>query len=393
MPLHPVIQAGAPRLAVAAQTYRQNFLSVNAAIAGVAASALPVLQNTPANWDDFTSTYLEAQTQAVSWFDGIASKFGSLPAFIVANGPLVAATLSSAAGDASTLEASPGDLQALSDLNEKLGLAIAQIDQVSQFVAASLSAIESFDSGLPALTASLQQLVADFMAAEAADQAQVDALTAAVQVLDNDIKSLQNNIMFETTATKATLWIARFTPAWNPPFLALKFFLVGISAAAQYVIDLDTLDITNDLAKIAVEQSQISGLAADAAACKLQVTAYQNVSTAIIAAVGSAGDLASVWQALSADLMQEAAILKQSLADGGAADFAAVASDLVAASGAWNTLEQQAMSIELDVQVNTAILQPGWSSAQVLAALAAGSTLQLSSFIDANVSAASAQKA
>ncbi|MBB6366723.1 hypothetical protein FHR56_001836 [Xanthomonas sacchari] len=383
MPLHPIIQASIPQLTVSGQTYRQSFLTVNVAIAGVAASSLPVLQNTPANWSEFTSTYLIAQMQAVSWFNGVASKFSSLPSFVIANGPLVAAVLASAAADASSLEESPSDPQVLSDLNQKLGLVIDQVNQVSLFVASCLSDIEAFDSGLPSLTACLQRLVADFMSEETVDQAQVEALTAAVEALENDIRALQNNIIFETTASNIILWLSRFTPAWDPPFLALKLVLVGISAAAQYIIDLDTVDIENDLAKISVNQAQMSSASSDVAACKLQVRAYQSVSSAISSAIGSANVLTSDWQALSAALVQEIALLKQSLSDGSAADFAAVASDLANASDAWRSLEQQATAMELDVQVNTALLQPGWSSAQALTAMAAGTRLPLSSFINA----------
>lgn len=383
MSLSVAVNSGVRTIRDAQASYRRDFLAVNTAVASVLSSALPVLQLTPANWPEIQKAYLSAQTAALDWFNGVAASLLAAPGFVLNNTGVVTATLNQAASDAQSLATNPSQPQLASDLQGLLNLVATQLGTIAEEVGATASAVQGFDSQLPALTATLSQLVSDFSSAQSADTAAIAQLSADVAQLNADIQALQNSVASDGDASTATIWLSRFVPAYNAPLIALKLFLIAVSATAEYYVALDTDAIQNDLQKISNDQQQISGVSADVAALRLHVDAYQSAGSQVAALATTAQALASAWQSMVAMVSQAVTAVTAACADSKSVDYTLVSQDIGKAIGAWTTLNDQAVGLNLDVQVNTAVLQPGSSPATVLAALSSGRALSLSAFVNA----------
>ncbi|NQD92905.1 enterotoxin (HBL) [Pseudomonas sp. CrR25] len=372
------IRVNASSLAQAQTSYKQNVVAVNTLMTSVLTSSLPTLNQNPPDWSEFIAAYEQANGDALNWVNSVMARLLNVPQEVLSYNAVISQVLQDAKTQANTLIAQPSNQTALTVLNQDLTAVSGQLALVTSFIAGAVSALQQSQDSLPDMAVQLQT-IADKSTQDAnADQTQIDQLNADIAQLKADIKSLTAAIIALGIAdgVAITLGVTATIALW--PVGALVWFMLGPAVAvATTYIALDAEQIKADQARIQDKLGQITGITADVATLHVLASNFADLASQSEAIQTSLQAILAEWQTLESDVNDAIGDIRSAVADASGANFTAVLNDLNEAIDEWNAAYAQAGSLQLDLQVNTAELQYGMSSAQVQASLASGQNVGL----------------
>ncbi len=378
MALAYAIKKNAVSLAVKQQSYKQNVVAVNTLITSVLSSSLPTLNQNPPDWNEFVSAYEKADAGALTWVNNVMARLLNVPDDVKTYNNNITQLLANAKMQAQSLEGDPGNKPALDALNADLNNLSSTFGLVVTFITGALNAIKGFKDELPSMAASLQSIADNSTKAANADQAQIDKLNTDIDNLHNEIKSLTAALVGLGIADGIALTLGTVATIAAFPEGALVWFVLGpVVAVATTYIAIDALKIKADKAAIEADEQQISGLTADVSTLHILSKNFAAMSNQTVEIESNLQAILLEWQALEADVNTAVGDLRSAISDSSSANFSAVVSDLEDASTEWCMAYKQAGDLHLELNVNNAQLTVGMSSADVQAALAKGTAVDI----------------
>lgn len=380
MTISQAIQNSAQTVAAAQLTYLQNVVAVTTAMTAVSSASLPVLNDPPANWAQFTSTFTQAKTNAQAWVNDVLSRLLDVPDEVDQNNSIITNLLTNCSSYATALQQGSNP-EFLSALNTDLGLLTSQLQTVTIFITSCQQAVSSFNDNLPTLLQQLQALVTDFSNTENADSAEITTLQANIVQLNSDISTQGSLIATEGVLAGAAIYIGRIS-GWTPVGVLVKLLCFATVAASTYGIDMAANQIANDKATIAQDTTEMSQYTQDIASCQVLVnyfTAFVNEMSAITASVQA---VLTQWQTMQSEVNAAVADVQKALADVKGAAFNNALVDLQNAASEWTAIDKLAVSLEIQINVTTANVEPGMTASQVQAAVAGSSYQDVISYLN-----------
>lgn len=378
MALAYAIKKNAVSLAVKQQSYKQNVVAVNTLITSVLSSSLPTLNQNPPDWNEFVSAYEKADAGALTWVNNVMARLLNVPDDVKTYNNNITQLLANAKMQAQSLEGDPGNKPALDALNADLNNLSSTFGLVVTFITGALNAIKGFKDELPSMAASLQSIADNSTKAANADQAQIDKLNTDIDNLHNEIKSLTAALVGLGIADGIALTLGTVATIAAFPEGALVWFVLGpVVAVATTYIAIDALKIKADKAAIEADEQQISGLTADVSTLHILSKNFAAMSNQTVEIESNLQAILLEWQALEADVNTAVGDLRSAISDSSSVNFSAVVSDLEDASTEWCMAYKQAGDLHLELNVNNAQLTVGMSSADVQAALAKGTAVDI----------------
>lgn len=378
MALAYAIKKNAVSLAVKQQSYKQNVVAVNTLITSVLSSSLPTLNQNPPDWNEFVSAYEKADAGALTWVNNVMARLLNVPDDVKTYNNNITQLLANAKMQAQSLEGDPGNKPALDALNADLNNLSSTFGLVVTFKTGALNAIKGFKDELPSMATSLQSIADNSTKAANADQAQIDKLNTDIDNLHNEIKSLTAALVGLGIADGIALTLGTVATIAAFPEGALVWFVLGpVVAVATTYIAIDALKIKADKAAIEADEQQISGLTADVSTLHILSKNFAAMSNQTVEIESNLQAILLEWQALEADVNTAVGDLRSAISDSSSANFSAVVSDLEDASTEWCMAYKQAGDLHLELNVNNAQLTVGMSSADVQAALAKGTAVDI----------------
>lgn len=376
MPLAHAIRKNTLALATAQNTYKENVIAVNTLVNSVLTSNLPVLNQTPPDWNDFVTAYVAARSDALGWVNGVLAQLIDVPGEVRAYNTIISLLLGDATAQATALLQNPNNNIALTALNNDLTGLSAQLSVVQIFVSGTLNSIRNFKDTLPDMAAQLNTIATKSAQDANADQAQIDQLKQQITQLQNDISSLTAAIVGLSIADGVALTLGTVVTIAAWPIGALTWLFLGPAVAvASTFIALDAIQLQADKDEINTLTGEITGLTADVATLQLLAQNYSAMAAQTELIEDNLQAILDAWQILQNDVNAAITDIQAAQRDTGSKQFTAVMTDIADATSAWNDAYNQAGALALDIQINTAELQVGMSSEQVQAAMAQGQSM------------------
>ena len=378
MALARAFNKNAVSLAVAQTSYKQNVVAVNTLVTSVLTSKLPTLNRNPPDWNEFVSAYEKADAGALTWVNNVMARLLNVPDEVRSYNSIITQLLADAKCQGETLVKDPGNKTALGILNTDLDNINSQMSLVVTFITGALNAIKGFKDVLPTMATNLQTIADDSTKAANADQAQIDKLNQDIDNLHAEIKSLTAAIVALGIADGIALTLGVVATIAAFPEGALVWFVLGpaIAVASTYIA-IDGLKIKADNAAIKADEAQITGLTADVSTLHILSKNFASMSAQTVEIETNLQAILVEWQSLETDVNAAVTDIKTAIADASSANFGNVVTELDDAITEWAAAYKQAGDLHLDLNVNNAQLTVGMSSADVQAAAAKGSTVNI----------------
>lgn len=378
MALARAFNKNAVSLAVAQTSYKQNVVAVNTLVTSVLTSKLPTLNRNPPDWNEFVSAYEKADAGALTWVNNVMARLLNVPDEVRSYNSIITQLLADAKCQGETLVKDPGNKTALGILNTDLDNINSQMSLVVTFITGALNATKGFKDVLPTMATNLQTIADDSTKAANADQAQIDKLNQDIDNLHAEIKSLTAAIVALGIADGIALTLGVVATIAAFPEGALVWFVLGpaIAVASTYIA-IDGLKIKADNAAIKADEAQITGLTADVSTLHILSKNFASMSAQTVEIETNLQAILVEWQSLETDVNAAVTDIKTAIADASSANFGNVVTELDDAITEWAAAYKQAGDLHLDLNVNNAQLTVGMSSADVQAAAAKGSTVNI----------------
>jgi len=378
MALAKAFNKNAVSLAVAQTSYKQNVVAVNTLVTSVLTSKLPTLNQNPPDWNEFVSVYEKADAGALTWVNNVMARLLNVPDEVRSYNSIITQLLADAKSQGETLVKDPGNKTALGILNTDLDNINSQMSLVVTFITGALNAIKGFKDVLPTMATNLQTIADDSTKAANADQAQIDKLNQDIDNLHAEIKSLTAAIVALGIADGIALTLGVVATIAAFPEGALVWFVLGpaIAVASTYIA-IDGLKIKADNAAIKADEAQITGLTADVSTLHILSKNFASMSAQTVEIETNLQAILVEWQSLETDVNAAVTDIKTAITDASSANFGNVVTELDDAITEWAAAYKQAGDLHLDLNVNNAQLTVGMSSADVQAAAAKGSTVNI----------------
>ena len=378
MALAKAFNKNAVSLAVAQTSYKQNVVAVNTLVTSVLTSKLPTLNRNPPDWNEFVSAYEKADAGALTWVNNVMARLLNVPDEVRSYNSIITQLLADAKSQGEALVKDPGNKTALGILNTDLDNINSQMSLVVTFITGALNAIKVFKDVLPTMATNLQTIADDSTKAANADQAQIDKLNQDIDNLHAEIKSLTAAIVALGIADGIALTLGVVATIAAFPEGALVWFVLGpaIAVASTYIA-IDGLKIKADNAAIKADEAQITGLTADVSTLHILSKNFASMSAQTVEIETNLQAILVEWQSLETDVNAAVTDIKTAIADASSANFGNVVTELDDAITEWAAAYKQAGDLHLDLNVNNAQLTVGMSSADVQAAAAKGSTVNI----------------
>lgn len=375
------IRKSSGSLAQVQNDYKQNVVAVNTVMTSVLGSSLPSLYQNPPDWQAFVSAFEAANGDALNWVNTVMARLLNVPQEVVGYNSVITQVLQDAKSQSETLIAQPTNQIALATLNQDLVTLTQQLGLVTSFISGAIVALKTSRDTLPDMAAQLQSIAEKSTVDANADQAQIDSLNAKIDQLKADIKSLTAAIIALgiTDGVALTLGTVSTIALW--PVGALVWFMLGpaIAVASTYIA-LDAKQIEADQARISDDLAIIQGVTADVATLHVLAHNFSDLAAQSLAIETSLEAVLAEWQTLENDVNAAVTDIRAAIADTRSTNFSAVLNDVSEAISEWNASYAQAGSLQLDLQMNDAVLQYGMTSAQVQVAMAGAKTVDLISY-------------
>jgi len=352
--------------------------AVTQLMTSIFSSNLPTLKQNPPDWDQFVAAYTQGKTVALSWTNNVMARLLTVPQDVQSYNPTISAALQDAQAQAALLMQNPQNQVARTALNADLATVSRTLNLVVTFISGAVTAIQGFNNNMPSLASNLQSIADSSAQAAQADMNQINTLKADIAKLQSDISSLTNAIIGLGIADGVAITLGTVVTIAAWPIGALVWIMLAPAVAvATTYIALDAMQIKADQAKIAADQTAITGLTADVAVLQLLAQQYTQFAQATQALGPTLLAILQEWQTLETEVNAAIADVQHAAQDATTAAFTKVQQDLAQALQEWQLAYGQAGTLVLDVQSNNAQLQYGMSQAQVQSALASGTSVDV----------------
>ncbi|GHT70272.1 hypothetical protein AGMMS50239_38450 [Bacteroidia bacterium] len=364
--------------------YVKNYLAVNAYVAAVNQSKLPVLVHPSAQWADYQDNLISAKTAALDWTNSVAARLCSLPHSIINGDKAVQRLLNDGIARCVDLIKDPTDDYAKNKLSEDIEHSMGEIDGVIGNITTVLELLKKYNSTLPEQADKLQAIVDLAMKDKQVDNDKITALESDIKDMKDEISSLTAAIIALSIADAVAITLSVIAVAAAGPIGMLVWIFTGaVVAVATTIIVLDGIKITALKASIADKQKSMDDYTADVAALKLLSNTFSDLAQQAKAIEDNLSYILTVWQALSNDLSLLRTEFESAEVEFFSDDWTSIKADFQEALSLWEVFIQQVNIYSLDnVKGNTAQLQIGMNAQDVKNAMQDGQDMDIITYLN-----------
>jgi len=368
----------------ASSSYQQAVYDVTNGMCTVSKSALPNLNNKPANWDDLTKAYTNAGTDAIAWTNTVYVQLTSAPTSVMSFNVFIDAYLQGASVLCAKLIKHPRDKADAGALVNELNNALAQFNLVTIVLSGLVATIKVYGaSTLPDAVTQLATVAGDSYTDVQFDAQQVADFQSQINNLKSDIATLQTEIALGTVAIAAGLVGAAIAlPTLNP--IGGVLAVVSIAAGAA-VLGIDSELLVKDQNELNNLCDEMNSYSQDEAQLQTLTANYNQLSAQTTVLATSVDSISAAWNAVLSDVTLaindiNAAITEASNTDA-LPDYVVIQADINDALAEWNLTYNDSAALAVNMSASTNSVSIGMSSAQV-AATATTNTVDIVTYVN-----------
>jgi hypothetical protein len=336
-------------LAVQVQPTKQQLVDyANAAAAinlyayAITNQNMPVLNNPPSDYGQFTASFSPAKAHCLNWTNSIFPMMLSFPQTIVNAQNLFSLENTEAGLALGILQTDPTNAQAKTSLNNAIAGMLALINAQIATGNSLLGDLNTFSTNITADAKTLDTIATQALAYVKSDKDQIDKLNDLIQQLNADISTMQTWLTVSEIGIGLSIFVGLigavvcFIPGAQGVGAGIIVVAVaGLGASIAGTI-IATKKIAADQDAIASEQKQIDGINQDISMLTTLNTQFKYLQTANQNAQAAMVTVIKMWQDLADILTQVQTELNDASQDAASATYAKVATDLQAADSNWN---------------------------------------------------------
>lgn len=364
-------------------TYKQNLVAINTYAVGVSMTTLPSLQYPPSNYGDFQNAYIQAQSQMVTFMNKVVAHLLAAPDSIDGSTTSIQSYLNTASQEALALQQDPSDYGTRTSLLNHLQLLLSAVQQPQTVVSGLVTGIQTLKNNLPDYAQQLTSIANQATQDQNVDAQKVQSLNTQITNLNADVQKLSKEIAeAQSSVKKLTIGGIGVSFLGLVGGLLQWLWLSPAVKKAEQTIGLDSAAITNDKSQIGSLTAEMNGYTQDAASLSTTSTNFTNLANEASNLAANVQQVLAAWQAIAGDIQKVIDDVNSATTDTNTNLFASVADDLANAAQDWATTDKDALALKVDINVNSAGLQLGWSSDAVSQALTGGSEIPVIQYIN-----------
>jgi hypothetical protein len=333
--------------------YFNAVAKVNNYAYAITQTSLPVINQPPQYYADFTTEFSPAKAHVLVWTNSIFPNMLSLPRSILDTKFLFELNESSLQQTLEYLQKNPTSTDAKNTLNRILTLMQQNIKAQITVVEGIETNLNTFATQLVTDATTLNDMATQALEAAGADQAQINKLNQDIDTLNNDINNLNLWIKVSMVGTDLSIFIsligvavASLTTGGVGAAVAIIIFgaIGGVaSAVGQIVIKQKIQDDQNTIEN---DSKQVSSLNQDVIALQALNKQFEYLVTANQVAQEALTTIKTMWTNLDNDLGDVIKDLTDFGTDVTSAQYAQALADLTAAQTAWNEVVTFATALQ-----------------------------------------------
>ena len=366
------------------EVYKSNLIAVNSYVTSVLESSLPTLHKQPANWKLFTQTYLEAESDALTWVNTVLARLDSVPEDVQTYYSDINYIFLDAIDMTKCMINYPARRTMYAGLlNQDLSLINSKLKLVNSFIQGTVDALTNFQNILPEMAEKLQT-IADLSAKEeGVDLDEIDSLKRDVKKLNNDIAQLTATIVALGIADASAIAIGTLATIVAFPLGAFTWLFAGPAViAASVCIALDAEKIKDDQTNIKKAQNNMDELTQDVASLHLLAQNYKQLSDSSEAIQVNLNEILTVWVLLSNDMNNAIEETQKAVNDAQTCNDLEILEDLTQASKYWEQAYSDAGDLEITLSHNDGNFEIGMTQEQVQKAADNGNVVDIVSYFN-----------
>jgi hypothetical protein len=322
--------------------YTNAVAKVNSYAYAITQTSLPVLNQPPQNYADFTTEFTPAKANVLVWTDSIFANMLAFPQVIVNAEFLFDLNESNLQQTLTYLKTHPDDAKAKNALNGIL-------TQIQENIKAQITAVEDIETTLNKFAtqlgtdaATLSDLAKKALDAAGADQSQIAHFISEIDKLNDDINKCNKLLTVAEIGIAVSIFVdlvgiaVAVIPGAQVAGAAIIIFgLIGLGSSIAGAVVLNR-EIQEDKTIIDNDRQQISQLNQDVIALQAVNKQFEYLLTANQAAQEALTTIKTMWTDLDNDLADIIKDLTDIGTDVTSADYAKALTDLTAVQTAWN---------------------------------------------------------
>lgn len=319
--------------------------AVMAYVLGITGSTLPVISPLPSpDWyTPFVRTFSSAKVHAMGWQNTITPGLVSIPQGIVDYALLWNLNMGLIAQAVEVLEIDPGNLQAQQTVLRSLQSLLKGVGSKLQAATEFQSEIEAFASNLTSDAAAMQNAINQAVQTQGVNEAQIAALMAEIQALQDQIATWQKVVTGAAIAAGVIFFLGTVIAIFS--FGAgLAIGIVGSAASIGLMVAAQG-EVRWRSEKIAQDQEKMTEVNQQIASLKVLQSNLQRLITLSGAASAQVNLIVRAWRQMQAELQAVISELQQAKTDVATQRIEALKVDLDQASTEWRALHAFAARI------------------------------------------------
>ncbi|HEX8306114.1 MAG TPA: HBL/NHE enterotoxin family protein [Jatrophihabitans sp.] len=332
--------------------YQNACATVNSYAYAIANTALPVLNQPPADYGTFSTLFAPAKAHCVEWTSSIFPTMLSFPAILVSQASdLFNMEESMADAYLDVLIADPTNQDAKAGLEKALltmqSIAQTQIDTAEGL----LTSMNTFATDITADSAALNTIATESLADAATDEADIQALEAQIVTLKNEIKKLNKSLTAAEIGISVSLYVGLIGAVCcvipGAELAGAGLIVIGVAGEAASITEtvLLTQSIQAANASIQADQQQIEAYNQDVVELQSTNLQFQWLDEANAATQIAIQQVIAMWRDLDAELTAVMQELANSDYDATKEQYQAAQDDLNAAAAAWQEVVEFATAL------------------------------------------------
>lgn len=332
--------------------YQNACATVNSYAYAIANTALPVLNQPPADYGTFSTLFAPAKAHCVEWTSSIFPTMLSFPAILVSQASdLFNMEENMADAYLDVLIADPTNQDAKAGLEKALltmqSIAQTQIDTAEGL----LASMNTFATDIAADSTALNTIAAESLADAATDEADIQALEAQIVTLKNEIKKLNKSLTAAEIGISVSLYVGLIGAVCcvipGAELAGAGLIVIGVAGEAASITEtvLLTQSIQAANASIQADQQQIEAYNQDVVELQSTNLQFQWLDEANAATQIAIQQVIAMWRSLDEELTAVLQELANSDYDATKEQYQAAQDDLNAAAAAWQEVVEFATAL------------------------------------------------
>ncbi|RII94850.1 HBL/NHE enterotoxin family protein [Clavibacter californiensis] len=340
MKLSTIIAAAPTNQALA--DYQNACATINQYAYGILNTTLPTLNQPPATYADFATSFAPARGHCITWTDGIFANMLAFPGIIANQAADLFQAEDTLAGNwLDILIADPTNATA----KAKLGIALSAMQQTVQNQLTNaqnlVTSLNQFSSDITADGITLGQLAQQALQGAGGDQDAIANLTADIDSLNNEIQTLNNMVTAAEIGIGVSLFfgVVGVAVCLIPGGQGVGLAIIGISVVGLTLSIVGTVLYSDQIkAKnnaVQSDRNSISQLNQDVAALQAVNLQFVWLQQANVAAQNALAAVVEMWEELDTELANTFEELTTVGSDVTSEQYQQAQDDLTAAAGHW----------------------------------------------------------